>query len=461
MPQAASFPKMRSAAAWILLSAALLFLSVWKGVPHRGYGDILQYFENTEAIWLKGELGYDADERAPGGRLYHRYPIGLSVLSGPFLFAGLAVERISGGAVPQRAVTAFIIPLLALAACALVVDLGRQLGVAPVPTLWSALMLAAASQVLTFSRLYYTEIAILFFVLLALAAFLRARRQDTPRTARWWFLAGTGLAGITACHYGDVALSAALGMVFAAAVLMDNRHAWTQRLKALAALGAVPLLAGLGIMAVNRAYFGSGASSGYHAYYQGPMFELAHLPSNLPLLGVWLIRNPWLLPALFAFPWLFRRERWLAAAVTAGLLLQMLLWVSFIDFDRFAYRYPMPLLALGVPALLLAAKWLHERLPRRGLAYAGLVLVGFNVLWFLRGEDIWPSFFTVPGETGVVRCHVWYMSPLPTENPAWGSPVGALQAAVLAALLAGSALSAARAFRLAGICAGSKEAEKD
>jgi len=79
---------------------------VWKG--DGGYRDLGEYLNNTENLWLKGDLS------KPGNPDDITYILGIEVLSGPFALAGAAIDKISGGLIGVRSIAAFSIRFTAL-----------------------------------------------------------------------------------------------------------------------------------------------------------------------------------------------------------------------------------------------------------------------------------------------------------------------------------------------------------
>ena len=447
---------------YLALSLLLFFLAVWKGEPHGGYCDIRDYMRAAEALWLRGELFFVAEsDEAPA---YQRYTLGLPILSGPFVLAGHALEKWTNGFIGQRAVIALIIPLMTVGAGLLIFAIGRALECPARSCLWAVVLFALGSPILTFVRLYYIDMAVVFLVLLAIWSALRAlqavgRADSSPYAWRWTALTGLSLAAITVTHYAasvmccGLWLGTALGLLSLPGPTAGNAPR-RRRYVALAALCAVPVIAAAALLAVNYYRFDSPFSSGYNLHRPdgtSSMFTTTTLGRNFVCLASFCWRVPWVLLGLWGLV-LSAFSRAAPRALFIGILLalggQVCLWLVFSELIRFPVRYPLPLLSLLVIGLLLAGRKLSRRWPRRGLAYSGLVCVCWNVAYFLRGEDVWPSFFIDPRRGPDVLCHVWYMTPFPSAlSRGWGTPVGWTQAAVLLALLAGASISLWLAFR--------------
>lgn len=464
----------------VCLAAALLllFLAVWKGDPHRGTLDMAEYFWNSEALWLRGDMSF-VDEQGRGP-LYHRYPVGLAVLSGPFVLAGHVLDAWTHGLIKQRAVIALVIPLLTVGSVLLIYSLGRALECSARVSLWAALLFALGSPVLTFVRIYYCDMAVVCFALFAVWSALGMIREPA-RACAWAALTGAGLAGMTSCHYAASVMSIALGVSFAAAVLRLRQKAESARAPVagasractgpgetpllrhgrdapataavLAALCAAPVAVAAALMVLNYSRYGHVFATGYDIHYPGgSLLTTKVLDKNASTLAMFCWRTPWIALGLWGL--LLGARRAADKAFFAGALFalagQAAFWLFFRDTWLFPVRYLLPLLSLLAVGLLLAGQGISCRWPRRGLFYVGLVCVCWNLFYFLRGEDPWPSFFIDPRHGPEVRCHVWYMSPLaPDQALHWGTPMGWPQTAILVALLTAGAALLTLAYRAA------------
>ena len=420
----------------------LIFLAVWKG--DGGYVDLMQYLDNTESLWLKGELSIPG---RPGQ--YYIHPLGISVLSGPFVVAGAAVEKLSGGAVGRRSIAALSIPVFAALACVLLYRIGRELRLSPLVSLWGALMLALGSPVLNYTRFYFAEAGIALSVCTAGWAFLRARRAEGRAAVGWTLLAGAGLAGATACHFNNVFVSGFLWLGMTAAILTDRSK---PRAALVAALTVIPVLAGGLLLYLNARRFGTPFSTGYEPLLQAESvhaMSFRNLPINIGFLGRWLLRVPWVIPAFAVLVLSRPREKYWAAGLALAVVAHLLFLQTFAGMHVFPIRYQQtPVIVLSVGLLLLGAG-LWRRWRERGLFYSGLLLLLWNAAHYIRFDygvqTIWISQVDQR-----VNCYLWYMSP--SKQTYYGSPMGVLQWAVLAALLASGcaalALTARSARRL-------------
>ena len=348
----------------VLLCAALLlcYLAVWKGEPLGGYEDVREYFRMSEGLWLRGDMSC---VDTPGhGRRYYRYPVGLAVLSGPFVILGHALQNVTHGAIRQRAVIALAIPLLAAASGLLLFLTGRALDCSARACAWAVLLFALGSPILTFVRIYYADMAVVFFMLLAAWSGLHAlhsaaRAAEEPAAWKWALLAGLGLAGAVGCHYSSIPMAAGLWTVLSGALVAECSPQRTQRrdfgfsifdfrlhrtgslnrksqikdrelpsaarsasgavkevapasvgrsgtrgrVALVAALSAFPVLAALGLMALNQLRHGNPLRTGYEVTYSSPsiLLDANVVRGNGVLLLLFAWRTPWVLLALWGF----------------------------------------------------------------------------------------------------------------------------------------------------------------
>jgi len=426
----------------LLIGLLLIFLAVWKG--DGGYRDLGEYLNNAENLWLKGDLSRPDQ---PGH--YYIHPLGIAVLSGPFVLAGAVIEKISGGAIGHRDVAAFSIPFFSALACLLLYKIGRLLNLSPLVSLWGALMLGLATPMISFTRLYFGEGGIAFSICLASWAFLHSDRTDGRAGLGWALLAGAGLAGATACHFNNLFISAILWMGMAATFFI-----YRDRNARIAALSLVPLLAGAALLYMNARRFGGPFLTGYEAQMEAEAqsrsahaMSLFNVPSNLQYFGVWLLRVPWVLFAMYAMIVLLFRQPFWAMSVVAATLAHLFFFQTFVGLRAFPIRYHQSAVILASIGLLAIGDWLWRRWESRGLIYAGLVMLLWNAGHFIRSTDT-PSTqtFWVPPDGGGLNAYVWYMAPQ-SERSVFGSPMGPLQWTVLIALLASGLAFTAWAIR--------------
>jgi hypothetical protein len=422
---------------WALILCLIFsFAAVFKGEPHRGYADIREYFEDAERMWLKFDLSLPGFSEPH----YNRYPLGLAFLSGPFVYLGVLINYVTGGYISTRAVISLIIPLFTMGSALLLFDLAIRFGVSARAALWSTVVFALASPILTFSRLFYADMGTLFFVLSAVWCWLRSQRAGG---FVWLCLCGISLAGIYSTHYGSVFLACGLWVAFAAHAVFDRTTSTLQKARSLLALTSAPALVAIVLLGLNYLRYGSPFRSGYDVVYSTPlpMLDLSSVPRNLGVFARMIVRVPWLLPAVIVLPALRKFNRTLFIAAVLGVTIQFLFWVTFPFLHCFPLRYPLPMLSLAALGLPFLAAFL-ERKGLRALAYSGVALFVFNVGMFLRGDDNFPSIVVnmYDPADGII-CHVWYMSPIQPENRAWGSPMGVFQYIVLSVLLSAALLS--------------------
>lgn len=413
----------RGPSKWLFLGLLLIYMAFWRG--EGGYRDLREYLDIAEGLWLRG------DTSIPGqSGIYYRFAPGLPFLSGPLVLLGAALQHIASP-LTSRTLGTLTVPLLGAGASVLLFASARRLGASQRASLWCALMLGAASPLLTYVKLYYAETAVLFCLALALYAWLRA--EASAHAWLWTLLAGAGLAGAVACKYEHLLLAVPLAAGLAVALLRRDAQAGYGRGAALASFAAIPVLAAAALLWMNHAHFGHPLRTGYEGVAEQNIAP-RNTPGNMLYLGQWLLRVPWLLPALVFLPHVLKDRRALLWSLALGLLALEVLWLSFASLSIFPIKYTLPMLAplaLGLCGLSTA---LEARWPRRGLFYAGLALMVWNLGFFLKGDD-GSSAFTLDPEHGM-RSYVWYSAP---GGGDYGSPAGAAQVAILALLLAGGA----------------------
>ena len=431
---------------WFMLALVFTFGALYKGEPHGGYEDLRDYFADAERLWLQFDLRIsDAPEAK-----YSRYPLGLAILSGPGVYAGEAIEYLTGGHVGRRAVMGLIVPLAAVLASMLIYEIALMISASERVALWSGVVFSLGSPLLTYGRLFYTDVLVLFFVLLTAWAWLRYTETGL---VYWLWVGGGALAGTFVCHYATILLVGGLWLAFALSVVRSSNPA---RWRGVAALSLALSVAVGGLLCLNAYRHGNPFRSGYdygYAEERLPMFVLSSVPISLAALGRVFWRVPWMLPALCFVPRLFRVNRTLAWGVCLAFGMQATFWLTFPEYIRFYLRYALPLmalLALALPLIPMSAARKGGPTGSRMLLYSGLVLIMWNIGFFLSGDDVFPSFFLDPRESNPLpRCHVWYMEPLPPDSRLWGSVMGPVQYAVLSGFGLAAAVSLGLAVRSA------------
>jgi hypothetical protein len=428
---------------YLALGLISIFLSVWMGEPHRGYADISEYLDNAESLWLRTP-GKDPSLGS------ERYPIGLVILSGPFVYAGAAAEHIFPGHSVRRSVIAFIVPVLSVLACLLLYEIGCLLGFSAHISLWAALIFGVGSTFLTFTRIYYTDVGTIFSIFLAFWSYLRSR-LSAHRSAHWCFLSGLALSGVTLCHYGAFSASIALWIGFSLALLRSERR----ELSSWMTLCAGGVLGALTLLIWNYAHFGHPLKFGYFdafAFKSAPLFSLRYIPENAQKMAAAAMRNIWLVPAIGFIFAERRRNSALYNSLMIALAIQCIVWLCCSQYRMFSCRYLLPIVATGAVGLLSMGAWFERISQTRGLFYSGLVLVLSNAVLFIRGDDVWPSFFIDTRRGNDVRCHLWYMSPFSPEElqqQFWGTRVGPLQLIVFSVFVVAGLIFLALAFQQA------------
>lgn len=414
---------------WLFLGLLLIYMAFWKG--EGGYRDLGEYLDIAEGLWLRGDTSIPGQ---PGS--YYRFAPGLPFLSGPLVLLGAALQNISPALSP-RMLGALTVPLLGALACALLYRITRLLKCSARVSLWICLLLGLGSPLLTYAKLYYAETAVLFCIALALYAWLRA--EAAPRAWPWTLLAGAGLAGAVACKYEHLLLVAPLALGMAVELLKSEPQPGNRKNAAFAAFATVPVLAAAALLWMNQAHFGHPLRTGYEDVAERNIAP-SHAPGNLLYLGQWLLRVPWVVLALVFLPRVLKKRRALLWGLALGLLALEMLWLSFASLSIFPIKYTLPMLAPLAVGLCGLGNALEARWPRRGLVYAGLALVLWNLGFFLTGDDGSAAFTLDPEHD--LQSYVWYSAP---GGGDYGSPAGAAQLAVLALLLAAGAVCLWRA----------------
>ncbi|MBA3939328.1 MAG: hypothetical protein H0X38_17905, partial [Planctomycetes bacterium] len=110
----------------MLFAGTLLVLLAWFVGPFGVY-DLYEYAQDAEALWLGGRWDMRLEHLGPRGEVYSRFSIGLPILSGPFVLLGAGLERLSGGAFPQRWLMALMSPLASAGAAVALAGIARAL----------------------------------------------------------------------------------------------------------------------------------------------------------------------------------------------------------------------------------------------------------------------------------------------------------------------------------------------
>jgi len=433
-PAPAPSPERRAKLAWLFLGALLIFLSIWKGPG--GYSDLGEYLDDAERLWTRGDMASpdpddyvevedpDDPENVIQKPRYNRYAVGLAVVSGPLVVAGDHLEAWTGREGLRRQVAAFTVPLLGAFAVVLAYLLGWELGFHARVCHWGAIVFAFGTPFLSYTRQFFTEIAITVFVLLALYAFLRSARSKT-RSFAWLLLAGAGLGAAVGCHYGNVWITAVLWFAFSSSILFpatknllsgervpDDQRLFPSALRVFAlTLGPALVLAGL--LWLNDTRYGHPLDTGYYKYDVENQIAPAFMLHNFRYAGLWLLRIPWIVLALFFGRKLFARSPALAAGLLVALAVQDLFWMNYQLLGYFPYRYQQSLAALCVPGLFYLGHAILARWPKQGLWFSGVFFVAWNLVFVFSGDDTKSKPFLHDPKTSEWLAYVWYMTPFP------------------------------------------------
>jgi hypothetical protein len=433
-------PDLRPVASNLFAGSLLVFLAFFGGSG--GYSDLQEYLDDAQRLWLKGDVRVTEDPPT-----YTRFAPGLPLVSGPFVWAGRLLSLASGGAIRERGVIALAVPLLAAASLVLFFCWARARGARARIAVWSTMVLALGSPFLMFTHWYYAEMLVLASLLLFLWGGLQAQRTDRPLA---WMAAGIGIALMPIAHtaWAPASIALWLGMLATAA---GDPAAGGRRWKRALLLTAAPAVSAAAILWINTSRFGSPFTTGYHAQLASevPTFlQASYVPGNLLAMAQWLVRTPWLAPALVLtalFAWRERRRTGLAIGL--ALAVQTGVWLCYRYLPLYTNRFLLPLMILATPGLPHLGEWIGQRYPRRG----PVLSMGFFILcaasWLLQDDNFRPFYFS--GVTGELRCCTWYMRPQP-DPTLLGSTAGIVQIALLIGLVAGGSALLIRAWRAAG-----------
>ncbi len=406
-------------ARWQIFFGTLLLLAVvFKGIG--GYMDLYQYLQDAEHLWTRGTMKLTAEEvgNAPNAA-YHRFAPGLAVISGPVVLLGVALHYLNSS-ISIQGVTTVVIPLAGALAAVLLFEISVHLGAARRDALWGVAILVFGSPFLSYSRMFYTEIVIIACLYLAVWAWLRAQELAPQPAWGYWAVAGLALGAVMACHY--ITVMTVVGLVAAwggAELLMPARETPLSTRVQRIVVFLLPIVAvGVALLTQNYLRYGRPFTTGYNLDYgQRTIFSISAIPDNLGVLALLVRRTPWVVVALAAGWVLRRRYPVMVWSVLLACVLQQAVWLIFVEFDRFAVRYDLPdvaLLALALPAV---AASLRARFPSRGLIYATMALILWNLFWFLKCDDWSPPFQVL--EDGRVHAYLWYQSGQYMDPMAW------------------------------------------
>ncbi|MBX2999105.1 MAG: hypothetical protein KF893_11395 [Caldilineaceae bacterium] len=264
--QALSAPALRVATAdhwiglWLALALLLFYLLGYSGLFHSI--DEHASLAVTESLLIEGrwrtnqmawEQIWEPSQNAIGldGNLYSKKGTAIPLLALPFFALGKLWPGI--GAV-QTAL--LLIPLISAATAYLFYQLARRLNFAPGTAILGALAWGTATPAWPYARTLFSEPVAAFGLCLALFGMVSARRFP-QRSVRWLFVAGGGMALIMLARQANTVTLLPFGLYWLY-LLWEDRAAlrparlWREAL----ALGALPVLALLWMMAQSYAHFG-------------------------------------------------------------------------------------------------------------------------------------------------------------------------------------------------------------
>jgi len=429
----------RTIAALLFGGVLLIFLAFFCG--DGGYMDVREYLDEAQRLWLKWDLRLSEDPP-----VYSRYALGLPFVAGPFVWAGQLLSLATGGAVHARGIGALAVPVLGAAAAVLFFFWSLAQGSTARTACWAAVLLAFSSPLLTYTQHFFAEVLVLFCVLLAALGFTQARRSGG---SVWLLAAGLALGLMPLSHYSSAPTAVAFWSAMTVSLLVEPRP-MSERWRRIGLLSAGPMIAAAALLGTNYVRYGQLFTTGYHVAFAAQVdqfMRVAHVPQNLRVLGGWLMRTPWLAPALAMLGTLYWRERMILLPVALAVAAQTFFWLCYRDLYLMTNRYLLPMTGLWALGLPLLGQRLEARFPARGLAYALVLFLVTGFVGFMRDDGI-RAFYTDPA-SGEVRCLAWYMQP-PAQATQFGTPCGAFQWLVLLALLTGGIALLVCAWRLAG-----------
>jgi len=417
----------------------LIFLAFFSG--DGGYMDVREYLDDAQRLWLKWDLRLS---KVPP--VYSRYALGLPFVSGPFVWAGQLLSLATGGAVHARGVTALVVPVLGAGAAAAFFFWSISQGSSARVACWAAMLLAFSTPLFTYTQHFHTEVLVLCCVLMAVWSFAQARRTGK---GAWLLAAGLALGLMPMSHYSSAPTAGAFGVSMIAIVLME-RGTWSERWKHVGLLAVGPMIAAMALLGTNYVRYGMFFTTGYHIYFAptaGQFMRVEYIPQNLKVLAGWLLRTPWLAPAMAMTGSMYWRDRTAWLPIALAVAVQTFFWLCYRDLYLMTNRYLLPMTGLWALGLPLLGQRLERRFSTRGLVYSLVPFLMIGFAGFMRDDGI-RAFYTDP-VSGGMRCFAWYMQPQ-THPTQFGTPCGPVQWLVLFALLAGGVTLIVRAWRIAG-----------
>jgi len=214
--------------------------------------------------------------------------------------------------------------------------------------------------------------------------------SDVPAAASWTLtLAVVTGSGARAALLAGVCAAAAilirpnllpLGVVVGMYLLLRPISSWRERLREAGAYAAPCAVGCVAVALIQARFYGSPLASGYGA--AGDIFALAHVPTNVPRYGAWLLeaQTPLVLLVLAA-PFLLPRA--FAALCLAFAGVTLVVYLPYLVFEDWPYvRFLLPAMPALTVVLLGTVAAMVQRVSRRqasavlGVAAVALAVAG-------------------------------------------------------------------------------------
>jgi hypothetical protein len=372
----------RTRLAWFF-GMAVLFLYLATAAGRITSSDGYTVFLLTESMIERQSVAVPEGnaETGPDGKLYPKAGIGQALVSIPMniagrVFAPLFPSGMRGFA--ERAATSLTTALAGALLAVITVLLFMELGLTPREAVVLALVLSFGTPIWVYAKIYVAEVLLALYLSFVLYGVVRLQ-NGASRGASALTGLGLGLAALT-----KYAVMPAAG-ILALPALRQWRH-WRVVL-----IGIVVFLVLLATaLWYNEVRTGSPWSTGYGRQGTASAFTT---PLFVGLYGlllssgkgiIWFAPIVLLVPAGLAAWW--RKDRWMAVAVGAALILTTLLYAGFEHWagdGSWGPRYLVPLIPLALAAV--AVRLADRERGRRKLWWAAVVVLGLAGITVQKG----------------------------------------------------------------------------
>jgi len=348
----------RRTAIWLFLFLTFLFVLTSSGRV-RVIDEVLPVYQ-TESLVERGSTAvpqavsqdFFFGKRDLAGNPQAPYPPGPAVVAVPWYLVGKHV-LVNLPGVPRRAstlVTDFAIvtssAAFAAAAAALTYLLFIGLGLARRNALLAALGLVFGTPLFAYSAWYFSEPLAVAVLMVAVVALFPREEDAVP-------LRGAVGAGLALGFLLWVRPAHILTAPIVMAAMLAGRGGLRRKVPGIAVVAALVGCAGLALLARNYALYGNALEQGYPELVEGGR-RMVSFDTPLPV-GLFafllspgksiLLFAPVLLLAPFALPHVWRRSRALAVLMVAPLLVLLVFYAKYTQFDggySFGPRYLIP-----------------------------------------------------------------------------------------------------------------------